>query len=136
MINRSPACAGRPRDNRCDKALPRSSGRAASSAAPHLSSPYGAGGRATGAPVLVVFVDDTACPWLRLLRRGFRHCFVLLHAGPQWLACEPLKDRIELDLLDLPQSSILPGSIGTRAIGCCSAGARRPVRGGGARPLL
>jgi hypothetical protein len=49
-----------------------------------------------------VFVDDTACPWLRGLRRGFRHCFVLLHAQPLWLACEPLKDRIELDVLDLP----------------------------------
>jgi hypothetical protein len=52
--------------------------------------------------VMVVFVDHAACLWLRLLRRGFRHCFVALRVGPLWLACEPLKDRIELDLLDLP----------------------------------
>jgi hypothetical protein len=52
--------------------------------------------------VLVVFADHAACPWLRPLRRGFRHCFVVLRAGSIWLACEPLKDRIELDALELP----------------------------------
>jgi hypothetical protein len=51
--------------------------------------------------VLVVFADHAGCPWLRPLRRGFRHCFVVLRAGPVWLACEPLKDRIELDALQL-----------------------------------
>ena len=60
-------------------------------------------GPARAAPsVLVVFADHTACPWLRPLRRGFRHCFVAFRAGPLWLACEPLKDRIQLDALDLP----------------------------------
>jgi hypothetical protein len=53
--------------------------------------------------VIVVFVDHTACPWLRLLRRGFRHCFVAWRVGLLWLACEPLKDRIELEILDLPR---------------------------------
>jgi hypothetical protein len=52
--------------------------------------------------VLVVFADHAGCPWLRPLRRGFRHCFVVLRAGSVWLACEPLKDRIELDALQLP----------------------------------
>lgn len=52
--------------------------------------------------VLVVFADHAGCPWLRALRRGYRHCFVVLRAGSVWLACEPLKDRIELDALDLP----------------------------------
>jgi hypothetical protein len=59
--------------------------------------------QACGAPsVLVVFADHAGCPWLRPLRRGFRHCFVVLRAGPVWLACDPLKDRIELDALELP----------------------------------
>jgi hypothetical protein len=53
--------------------------------------------------VLVVFTDHVACPWLHPLRRGFRHCFILLRAGSVWLACEPLKDRIELDALELPR---------------------------------
>lgn len=51
---------------------------------------------------LVVFADHAACAWLRPLRRGFRHCFVVLRRGALWLACEPLKDRIELDALALP----------------------------------
>jgi hypothetical protein len=54
------------------------------------------------AAVLVIFADHAACPWLRPLRRGFRHCFVVMRAGSVWLACEPLKDRIELDALAVP----------------------------------
>ena len=61
-----------------------------------------AGGRVDPLPVLVVFADHAGCAWLRFLRRGFRHCFVVLRAGSVWLACEPLKDRIELDVLRLP----------------------------------
>jgi hypothetical protein len=53
-------------------------------------------------PVLVVFADHAGCAWLRPLRRGFRHCFVVMRTGPVWLACEPLKDRIELDALAAP----------------------------------
>jgi hypothetical protein len=51
---------------------------------------------------LVVFADHVDCVWLTFLRRGFRHCFVVLRAGTLWLACEPLKDRIELAALALP----------------------------------
>jgi hypothetical protein len=54
------------------------------------------------AAVLVIFADHAACPWLRPLRRGFRHCFVVMRADSVWLACEPLKDRIELDALAVP----------------------------------
>jgi hypothetical protein len=52
--------------------------------------------------VLVMFADYAGCPWLRGLRRGFRHCFVVMRTDSIWLACEPLKDRIELDALALP----------------------------------
>lgn len=60
------------------------------------------GDPSVGPSALVVFADHAACPWLRPLRRGFRHCFVVLRAGPVWLACEPLKDRIDFDVLELP----------------------------------
>jgi hypothetical protein len=53
-------------------------------------------------PALVVFADHAECPWLRPLRRGFRHCFVVIRTEAVWLACEPLKDRIELNALALP----------------------------------
>jgi hypothetical protein len=48
---------------------------------------------------LVVFVGHAECRWLGCLRAGFRHCFVTLRDGNVWLACDPLKDRIELSVL-------------------------------------
>lgn len=60
------------------------------------------GGPDAPSAALVVFADHTSCAWLRFLRRGFRHCFIVLRAGPLWLACEPLKDRLELNVLALP----------------------------------
>lgn len=49
--------------------------------------------------VLVVFVDHAACPWLRPLRRGFRHCFAALRQDGRWLLVDPLKRRLEVRLL-------------------------------------
>ena len=60
------------------------------------------GGRGAPSSVLVVFADHTSCAWLRSLRPGFRHCFIVLRAGSVWLTCDPLKDRIDLDVLELP----------------------------------
>ena len=42
--------------------------------------------------VLVVFADHAGCPWLRPLRRGFRHCFVVLRAGSVWVNCYQAMD--------------------------------------------
>jgi hypothetical protein len=64
--------------------------------------PGEAGDEAPVRSAMVVFADHADCPWLRPLRRGFRHCFVVLRAGSVWLACDPLKDRIELEALELP----------------------------------
>jgi hypothetical protein len=53
---------------------------------------------------MVVFVDYTEVRSLRLLRRGFRHCFVALHYSPAWFVCDSLKSHMELTLLELPES--------------------------------
>ena len=58
---------------------------------------------------LVVFVDQTECPWLRVLRRGFRHCFAAVSDGSSWIVCDPLKDRMEINLLRLPADFDLAG---------------------------
>ena len=76
---------------------------------------------------MVVFADRADCPWLRPLRRGFRHCFVVLRAGSVWLACDPLKDRIELEALELPGKFDLAAFYreqGHRVL----VGERRPLR--------
>ena len=62
-----------------------------------------------GRAAMVVFADRADCWWLRRLKPGFRHCFVALRHPPGWLVCDPLKDRIELTILDVPSSFDLPG---------------------------
>ncbi|MFO1112553.1 MAG: hypothetical protein U1E35_01295 [Rhodospirillales bacterium] len=45
---------------------------------------------------LVVFADDCSLRRLRLLRRGFRHCFVAVRSGAGWVICDPLSNCTDL----------------------------------------
>jgi hypothetical protein len=58
---------------------------------------------------LVVFVDQTECGWLRMLRRGFRHCFAAVSDGSAWIVCDSLKDRMEINVLRVPADFDLAG---------------------------
>lgn len=50
---------------------------------------------------LVVFSNHTGIRWMRLLPRGFRHCFVILRQGEDdWLMVDSLPGRIALQRLD------------------------------------
>ena len=46
---------------------------------------------------LVVFSGGTGVAWLRWLRPGFRHCFVAVDDGIEWLTVDPLLHRLEDD---------------------------------------
>lgn len=48
---------------------------------------------------LVVLSNQTDLPWVRLLRPGFRHCFVVVRRQGQWVAVDPLMHRTRIDLL-------------------------------------
>jgi len=39
---------------------------------------------------VVVFTGRATLPWLRLLKPGFRHCFVLLRTRGNWLYYDPM----------------------------------------------
>lgn len=54
--------------------------------------------------ILVVFVDHTECFLLKFLRRGFRHCFVLIRTGNMWIICDPLKNIFKISFLNLPEN--------------------------------
>ena len=56
----------------------------------------------------VVFSDDTDIPLLRLLRRGFRHCFVVAGEGGCWVAYDPLAHCTQLEFLDVPDGFDVP----------------------------
>lgn len=55
-----------------------------------------------GRAAIAVFVDTVDAPWLKFLPRGFRHCLAVIEDGSSWLLCDPMKDRMDLRLLDLP----------------------------------
>jgi hypothetical protein len=52
---------------------------------------------AAATPALVVFADDTTLKWLRPLKSGFRHCFVLVKRDGAWILCNPLSHYTDLD---------------------------------------
>lgn len=51
--------------------------------------------------ILVVFSGQADLWWLRLLKPGFRHCFVALAGTGGWVVVEPLSHRTEIMLLPL-----------------------------------
>lgn len=51
---------------------------------------------APGAAALVGFVDSTQLWWLRLLRPGFRHCFVAVRQDGVWMVVDPLSHTTRL----------------------------------------
>lgn len=53
------------------------------------------GGDGTG-DAIVVFSGRAALWWLRVLKAGFRHCFVLIRSRGTWIVYNPLSHRTEI----------------------------------------
>ncbi len=49
--------------------------------------------------VVVVFSDQSNIGWLRILRRGFRHCFAIAANDAGWVIMDPLSHRTTLHTL-------------------------------------
>ena len=58
---------------------------------------------------LVVFSGQTEFRLLRVLRCGFRHCFVALCDGERWITYDPLSHRTEILVQTVPADFDLPG---------------------------
>lgn len=56
----------------------------------------------------VVFSGETELPWLRALKPGFRHCFVILFDQKYWVTIDPLSNHMETHVQHLPSSFNLP----------------------------
>lgn len=52
-----------------------------------------------GRVALVVFTGQCELPYLRVLKPGFRHCFVLVADGPGWQLYDPLSHATILTVL-------------------------------------
>ena len=44
----------------------------------------------------VVFSDDTDIRYLKCLKRGFRHCYVIMSDGEKWFSIDPLAHMTEI----------------------------------------
>ncbi len=48
----------------------------------------------------VAFTGKTDLPWLKVLKKGFRHCFVVLHDGRRWISVDPLAGHTDIIVHD------------------------------------
>ena len=46
----------------------------------------------------VVFSGETDLPWLKILKKGYRHCFVLINDGQRWFSIDPLSAYTEVQV--------------------------------------
>lgn len=46
----------------------------------------------------VVFTGQTDMRWLKFLRPGFRHCYVLLNNGKSWISVDPLSNYMDVSV--------------------------------------
>ena len=46
--------------------------------------------------IWVVFSGQTDLPWLKCLKSGFRHCFVVMHDGRHWVSVDPMANYMEV----------------------------------------
>jgi hypothetical protein len=44
----------------------------------------------------VVFSGQADRPWLKMLRPGFRHCFVIVNDGQSWLSLDPMLNHMDV----------------------------------------
>lgn len=58
---------------------------------------------------LAAFSGATDIPWLRCLRRGFRHVFVAVNDGTHWITLDPLSHRTEIAVQPVPADFDLAG---------------------------
>jgi hypothetical protein len=55
-----------------------------------------------GQEAFVVFTGQADWPWLRMLKPGYKHCFVLLRDGGRWLSMDPMLNHTEIQIHGVP----------------------------------
>ena len=53
---------------------------------------------ADGQAAWVVFSGQTEISWLKFLKPGFRHCYVLINDGERWTSIDPLSHITEVSV--------------------------------------
>ncbi|MCB9960244.1 MAG: hypothetical protein H6843_16735 [Rhodospirillaceae bacterium] len=84
------------------------------------------------AAAYVAFSGKADLWWLRLLRPGFRHCFLMVSDGRHWITLDPLSTILEVAVQPVPGEFDLPGWYRARGLVVVPARLGPPP----ARPLL
>lgn len=56
----------------------------------------------------VCFSGDAEIWWLRILQKGFRHCFLIQEAKDHWLVIDPLSTHLDIEMIDKKLYADLP----------------------------
>lgn len=56
----------------------------------------------------IVFSNDTDIPILKIFRRGFRHCFMIMQQNDRWILIDPRANKTDVQLLPHPKSFNFP----------------------------
>ena len=73
----------------------------------------------------VAFCGEAEMWWLRLLRPGFRHCFVVLNDGVRWITVDPLSPHMEVVVQPVASDFDLIGWLKERGHAVVAAPVRR-----------
>lgn len=73
----------------------------------------------------VVFSGEAELAWLRLLRPGFRHCFVALNDGRHWITIDPLSPFTDVAVPSVPADFDLPDWFRRQGMTVVPGGLRR-----------
>lgn len=76
----------------------------------------------------VCFSGDTELWWLHVLKKGFRHCFVIVRDAAHWLAIDPLSPHLEVAVLPITHAFDLPHWLQTQNMTVVRAPIRRDLR--------
>lgn len=83
---------------------------------------------AEGQNAWVVFSGQTEISWLRFLKPGFRHCYVLLNDSERWTSIDPLSHVTEVSVHHhVPADFDLPGWLESRGNRVVKAPMRRDI---------
>ncbi len=56
----------------------------------------------------IIFSDETDIRMLKIFKRGFRHCFVMMLQGDRWMLIDPRSNKTDIHLLPHPKSFNFP----------------------------
>lgn len=56
----------------------------------------------------LVCTNQTELKTLRLFKKGFRHCFIILHDGAHWISVDPLSNQMEVIVHNVEPDFDLP----------------------------